>query len=69
MCHFSLTLEEMDLVFGSSGVAVADQERMRQIYVEIGLTRAMGLHDAGSDDEKIANREDDTYEVREKATA
>ena len=32
-----LTLEEMDLVFGSSGVAAADQERMRGINAEIGL--------------------------------
>jgi general stress protein YciG len=32
-----LTLEEMDLVFGSSGVAAADRERMAQINREIGL--------------------------------
>lgn len=32
-----LTLEEMDLVFGSSGVAAEDQERMRAINAEIGL--------------------------------
>ena len=32
-----LTLEEMDLVFGSSGVAEADRERMAQINREIGL--------------------------------
>jgi len=39
-----LTLEEMDTVFGSSGVAVADQERMQQINVEIGLEeRIQGL--------------------------
>ncbi|KEF56516.1 uncharacterized protein A1O9_06703 [Exophiala aquamarina CBS 119918] len=35
-----LTLEEMDLVFGSSGVAAADQERMAQINAELGLDRA-----------------------------
>lgn len=29
----------MDLVFGSSGVAQADQERMAQINAEIGLDR------------------------------
>ena len=34
-----LTLEEMDIVFGSSGVAAADQERMAQINREIGLDR------------------------------
>lgn len=39
-----LTLEEMDTVFGSSGVALADQERMQRINVEIGLEdRIMGL--------------------------
>lgn len=32
-----LTLEEMDLVFGSSGVAQADRERMAAINLEIGL--------------------------------
>lgn len=30
----------MDIVFGSSGVAAADQERMAQINAEIGLDRA-----------------------------
>jgi hypothetical protein len=34
-----LTLEEMDLLFGTSNVAAADQERMAQINVEIGLDR------------------------------
>jgi hypothetical protein len=34
-----LTLEEMDIVFGSSGVAAADQERMEQINREVGLDR------------------------------
>ena len=39
-----LTLEEMDIVFGSSGVALADQERMHAINVEIGLEdRVQGL--------------------------
>ncbi|KAK5945521.1 hypothetical protein PMZ80_002726 [Knufia obscura] len=39
-----LTLEEMDIVFGSSGVAIADQERMQAINVEIGLEdRIQGL--------------------------
>lgn len=32
-----LTLEEMDLVFGSSGVAAEDQARMQAINAEIGL--------------------------------
>jgi hypothetical protein len=32
-----LTLEEMDVIFGSEGVAQADQERMTNINKEIGL--------------------------------
>jgi len=34
-----LTLEEMDLIFGSSGIAAADQDRMTQINAELGLDR------------------------------
>ncbi|KAK4935647.1 hypothetical protein LTR10_023334 [Elasticomyces elasticus] len=46
-----LTLEEMDLVFGSSGVAVADRERMTAINAEIGLDRHLaGLGGRRSDD-------------------
>jgi len=37
-----LTLEEMDNVFGSTGVAAADAELMRQINSEVGLTQALG---------------------------
>jgi hypothetical protein len=45
------TLEEMDIVFGSSGVAAADRERMAQINREIGLDSH--LHgDQHSDDDK-----------------
>lgn len=48
-----LTLEEMDLVFGSSGVAAADKERMAAINREIGLESH--LHgEQHSDDEKQA---------------
>jgi hypothetical protein len=53
-----LTLEEMDLVFGSSGVAVADRERMAQINREIGLdTRFYG--EQQSDDDKDATALDE----------
>ncbi|KAG7294010.1 hypothetical protein NEMBOFW57_004071 [Staphylotrichum longicolle] len=34
-----LTLEEMDIVFGSEGTAQADLERMEEINAEIGLTQ------------------------------
>lgn len=36
-----LTLEEMDSVFGSEGVAQADFERMEEINREIGLTQML----------------------------
>ena len=53
-----LTLEEMDLVFGSSGVAAADRERMAQINREIGLdTRLYG--EKQSDDDKEATAFDE----------
>jgi len=53
-----LTLEEMDLVFGSSGVAAADQERMAQINAEIGLNRRLSaLAGEPSSEEKIAYEE------------
>ena len=32
-----LSLEEMDILFGSQGVAAADAERMREINREVGL--------------------------------
>ncbi|KAI9727841.1 MAG: hypothetical protein M1834_007887 [Cirrosporium novae-zelandiae] len=37
-----LTLEEMDTIFGSQGVAARDQERMAEINHEIGLDRLFG---------------------------
>lgn len=36
-----LSLEEMDIVFGSEGTAQKDQERMAEINHEIGLTALM----------------------------
>jgi len=50
-----LTLEEMDLVFGSSGVAIADQERMRQINAEIGLDRRVSAAGQRESDEQVAD--------------
>ncbi|KAL9579993.1 MAG: hypothetical protein Q9212_004758 [Teloschistes hypoglaucus] len=45
-----LTLEEMDVVFGSVGVARADNERMRAINREIGLDNALRRLGVGSHD-------------------
>ncbi|KAK3995298.1 quinate permease [Cladorrhinum sp. PSN332] len=40
-----LTLEEMDVIFGSEGTAQADFERMEEINAEIGLTQILrGQH-------------------------
>jgi len=53
-----LTLEEMDVIFGSPGTAQADNERMEEINKEIGLDRILaasnggGAAGAGSGDEK-----------------
>ncbi|KAF7556482.1 hypothetical protein G7046_g6295 [Stylonectria norvegica] len=51
-----LTLEEMDIIFGSEGTAQADSERMEEINQEIGLTtRARHVTSAeyGGDTEKM----------------
>jgi sugar porter (SP) family MFS transporter len=46
-----LTLEEMDIVFGSEGTAQADYERMAEINNEIGLTAMLhGTPDANNSD-------------------
>jgi sugar porter (SP) family MFS transporter len=51
-----LTLEEMDVVFGSEGTAAADFERMEEINNEIGLNQILrgesGVVASGSDAEK-----------------
>ena len=36
-----LSLEEMDIIFGSVGIAAADEERMREINKEVGLEDAV----------------------------
>ncbi|OAP64129.1 hypothetical protein AYL99_00101 [Fonsecaea erecta] len=61
-----LSLEEMDLVFGSSGVAVADQERMAQINAEIGLTRRLSALQGidHSSDEKVSEVREKTAETK-----
>lgn len=40
-----LTLEEMDVIFGSPGTAQADQERIEEINREIGLDRILREQD------------------------
>ena len=36
-----LSLEEMDVIFGSVGFAAADEERMREVNKEVGLEDAV----------------------------
>ncbi|CAF9927986.1 MAG: hypothetical protein HETSPECPRED_006722 [Heterodermia speciosa] len=54
-----LTLEEMDTLFGSVGVAEAEATRMKEIQLEIGLADAIDRigRDDSSDDEKAAVEE------------
>ncbi|KAH7110903.1 general substrate transporter [Dendryphion nanum] len=53
-----LSLEEMDVLFGSQGAAQADTERMNEINHEIGLTAALS-HAGISGSEDIARLEED----------
>jgi len=64
-----LSLEEMDILFGSVGLAAADAERMREINREVGLDDAVrgdvtghGGQDAKVLDEKIGveHKEDES---------
>ncbi|KEZ43725.1 Uncharacterized protein SAPIO_CDS4352 [Scedosporium apiospermum] len=57
-----LTLEEMDIIFGSEGTAQADFERMEEINAEIGLTAILqnqfaGGNGSGSEAEKKSKGE------------
>jgi hypothetical protein len=57
-----LTLEEMDIIFGSEGTAQADFERMEEINSEIGLTALLqnqlaGGNGSGSEAEKRSKGE------------
>ena len=49
----NLSLEEMDLIFGSVGEATADAERMREINKEVGLDNI--VHRGNSVDAGIVN--------------
>lgn len=60
-----LTLEEMDIIFGSSGVAAADAERMAEINKELGLDQLVHGHSSTKD--KESSQEKDIGEIDEKA--
>ncbi|KAI1174836.1 sugar transporter [Nemania sp. FL0916] len=52
-----LTLEEMDVIFGSEGVAQADFERMAEINREIGLTALLESLGASDSNHEVASEE------------
>lgn len=49
------TLEEMDELFGSTGLAAADDERKRRIERDIGLLALLGEDDSGVEESKTAS--------------
>ena len=52
-----LSLEEMDILFGSVGVAEREKERWREVHDEVGLTAILaraGLHVGGHDSGDVA---------------
>ncbi|KAI0102665.1 sugar transporter [Nemania sp. FL0031] len=52
-----LTLEEMDVIFGSQGIAQADFERMAEINREIGLTAMLqGLGGSDSNHDTVSEK-------------
>jgi sugar porter (SP) family MFS transporter len=48
----NLSLEEMDLIFGSAGLSAADAARTAEIAREVGLTDLLAGHGAGIQSEK-----------------
>jgi hypothetical protein len=53
-----LSLEEMDVLFGSQGAAQADAERMREIAREVGLEDAVRGNSVSYPNEKPATVEE-----------
>lgn len=60
----SLSLEEMDIIFGSAGTAQADAERMREINKEVGLDNM--LH-GGEGDRSSPTFLDEKHDVEHKS--
>ncbi|KAH7119826.1 general substrate transporter [Dendryphion nanum] len=55
-----LSLEEMDILFGSVGVAEREKERWREVHAEVGLTdilRRAGVRHGESSEEHVAETE------------
>ena len=65
-----LSLEEMDILFGSHGVAAADEERMREINKEVGLEDVVrGNSISHNIDEKAWSEKERTIEDRNSDTS
>lgn len=58
-----LSLEEMDIIFGSEGAAQKDQERMAEINEEIGLAAIMRGSSPMHRDEMIVGDEKAAFDV------
>lgn len=56
----------MDLIFGSSGVAEADKQRMAQVNAEIGLDAALERVARGREDKLSTEKEGVLASVGEK---
>lgn len=65
----NLSLEEMDILFGSAGFAAADAERMREINREVGLEEVVhgsvseGRHGPDYVDEKTGAQHKESEEL------
>lgn len=69
-----LSLEEMDILFGSVGVAEKERERWNEVHAEVGMTEIlakMGVHQAHSGhnvEEKLVDDKPAVSEAETKET-
>lgn len=61
----NLSLEEMDILFGSVGVAQADEERMREINREVGLEEIVRHGSVSASIEKEREFDDEKRPVQD----
>lgn len=68
-----LSLEEMDLLFGSVGVAEREKERWREVHAEVGLTEMLaraGMNiDEGHDSTEVVEEKPVVAETKEETPA
>jgi len=63
----NLSLEEMDILFGSVGVAAADAERMREIQREVGLHDMLRRSGSVGDEGDVVDEKEARIHNEEKA--